>query len=305
MFTSKSSIAKEGDLVELVGLGYKHFLIRLETGAEFHTHRGVVKHDDVIGHEWGSQVFSHMGSPFFMLQPALPDLLKDIARATQILYPKDISFILMSLGIGPGVQVIEAGTGSGALTSALAYAVGKEGKVYSYEVKESVQNTAIKNLQQLRLDQTVEFHLQDIAAGFDEQEVDALFLDVPNPYDYIAQARAALKSGGYFGSICPTTNQVIMLLNALRQNGFAFLDVCEVSVRYYKPEPLRFRPTDRMVAHTGFLVFGRPVTIDPTRVDRKLLKETRLISVLDDADSKESAPELDENDTLETFSELI
>jgi tRNA (adenine57-N1/adenine58-N1)-methyltransferase len=304
LITSKSSIAKEGDLVELVGLGYKHFMIRLEAGAEFHTHRGVVKHDDVIGHEWGSQIFSHMGSPFFMLQPAMPDLLKDIPRATQILYPKDISFVLMSLGIGPGVQVIEAGTGSGALTIALAYAVGKEGRVFSYEIKESAQNTAVKNLQRLGLDPVVEFHLRDIGAGFDERDVDALFLDVPNPYDYIAQARTALKSGGFFGSICPTANQVIMLLNALRQNGFAFLDVCEVSVRYFKPEPLRFRPTDRMVAHTGFLVFGRPVTIDPNQADRKLLKETRLISVLDEGDSKVTTPGIDENDTVDTPNDL-
>ena len=232
MINSKGSIAHEGDLVELVGLSYKHFMIRLEQGVEFHTHRGIIRHDDLIGREWGSQVFSHMGSLFFMLQPALPDLLKDIPRATQILYPKDISFILLTMGIGPGTTVIEAGTGSGALTTALAYAVGKEGKVYSYEIKQSAQETAKKNLNRLGLDQNVEFVVRDIALGFDQQGVDALFLDVSNPYDYVAQARKALKLGGNFGSICPTTNQVIMLLNALRQNQFAFIDVCEVSIRY-------------------------------------------------------------------------
>ncbi len=282
MITSKGSIAQEGDLVELVGLSYKHFMIRLEHGVEFHTHRGIVKHDDLIGKPWGSQIFSHMGSPFFMLQPALPDLLKDLPRATQIMYPKDIGFILLTMGIGPGTQVIEAGTGSGALTTAFAYLVGNEGRVYSYEIKEKAQEIARRNLKRLGLDTRVEFRVRDIAEGFEEQGADALFLDVSNPYDYIAQARKALKSGGYFGSICPTSNQVLMLLNSLRQNGFAFLDVCEVSVRYYKPEPLRFRPTDRMVAHTGYLVFGRPVNIDPNAANRKLLKETKLISVFDD-----------------------
>jgi len=163
-----------------------------------------------------------MGSPFFMLQPALADLLKEIPRATQIMYPKDISFILLTMGIGPGARVIEAGTGSGALTAALAYSVGNQGKVYSYEIKESTQSTAKRNLQRLGLDPFVEFRVRDISAGFDEQGVDALFLDVPNPYDFVLQSRKALKSGGYFGSICPTTNQVIMLLNSLRQNDFAF-----------------------------------------------------------------------------------
>jgi len=283
---SKGSIAQEGDLVELVGLSYKHFMIKLEHGVEFHTHRGIVKHDDLIGKEWGSQIFSHMGSPFFMLQPALPDLLREIPRATQILYPKDIGFILLSMGIGPGVSVVEAGTGSGALTTALAYAVGHEGKVFSYEIKESAQTIARKNLTRLGLQENVEFCVKDIREGFDQTGADALFLDVANPYDYIAQARAALKLGGYFGSICPTTNQVIMLLNALRQNQFAFIDVCELSVRYYKTEPSRFRPTDRMVAHTGYLVFARPVNIDPNQIDRKLLKETKLISVLDEEDAE-------------------
>lgn len=282
MIPSEGSFAKEGDLVELVGLSYKHFMIRLEHGIEFHTHRGIVRHDDLIGREWGSQVFSHMGSPFFMLQPALADLLKEIPRATQIMYPKDISFILLTMGIGPGARVIEAGTGSGALTAALAYSVGNQGKVYSYEIKESTQSTAKRNLQRLGLDPFVEFRVRDISAGFDEQGVDALFLDVPNPYDFVLQSRKALKSGGYFGSICPTTNQVIMLLNSLRQNDFAFLDVCEVFVRYYKTEPSRFRPTDRMVAHTGYLVFGRPINVDIAHVDLKLLKETKLISVFDE-----------------------
>ncbi len=282
MIVSKGSIAQEGDLVELVGLSYKHFMLKLEYGVEFHTHRGIVRHDDLIGKEWGSQVFSHNGSPFFMLQPALPDLLKEIPRATQILYPKDIAFMLHTMGIGPGVSVIEAGTGSGALTIALAYAVGKEGRVFSYEIKESTQAVARRNLDRLGLTENIEFFVKDIAGGFDQTGVDALILDVANPYDYIGQARVGLKLGGYFACICPTTNQVIMVLNALRQNNFAFIDVCEVSVRYYKPEPLRFRPTDRMVAHTGYLVFGRPVNIDPNQMDHKLLKETKMVSVLDE-----------------------
>jgi tRNA (adenine57-N1/adenine58-N1)-methyltransferase len=254
----------------------------------------VIKHDDLIGLKWGSQVFSHIGSPFFLLQPSLPDLLKNTPRATQILYPKDIAHILLVMGIGPGSQVIEAGTGSGALTTALAHAVGETGKVFSYEYREEHQLKAKKNLERIGLSKNVGFKLKDIREGFDEIEVDALFLDVANPYDYIEQVRAALKPGGYFGSIVPTANQVISLLNALRQYEFAFIDVCEISLRYYKPEPSRFRPTDRMIAHTGFLIFARPVTIDHEHVNKKLLKETGAMGLAEEEEWDENHPSIED-----------
>ena len=279
VWNSKGSIAQAGDMVQLVGLSFKSFIFVLESGKELHTHRGVIKHDDLIGVAWGTQVFSHMGSLFFLLQPSLPDMIKNTPRATQILYPKDIGHIMITMGIGPGMRMIEAGTGSGGLTTALAYAVGETGKIYSYDLSEDHQKKAIKNLERIGLSDRIEFKIKDIAKGFDETEVDALFLDVASPFDYIAQVRAALKPGGYFGCIVPTSNQVMSLLNALRQNEFAFIDVCEVSLRYYKPEPTRFRPTDRMVAHTGYLIYARPVTIDRNHIDEKLLKETGAIGL--------------------------
>jgi len=255
--------AQEGDLAELAGLKHKYFIIELKAGGELQTHRGVLKHDDLIGLPWGSQVFSHLGSPFFLLQPSLADLLRDTPRNTQILYPKDISTILVTMGIGPGQHVVEAGTGSGAFTRALAFAVGAGGQVTSYEARPEMQHLAEKNLKKLGLEGRVTLKLRNIEQGFDETGVDALFLDLPNPFDYMSQVRACLKPGGFFGSILPTTNQVQRLIGALRQHDFAFIEVCEVILRYYRPEPDRLRPTDRMVAHTGFLIFARPVLIDP------------------------------------------
>jgi tRNA (adenine57-N1/adenine58-N1)-methyltransferase len=268
------TIAQDGDLAELVGLRHRQFIITLKAGANFQTHRGVIQHDDMIGRPWGSQIFSHLGSPFFLMQPSLGDLLREIRRTTQILYPKEIGYILINMGIGPGLQVVEAGTGSGALTTALAFMVGREGHVTSYEVRPEFQKLARSNLELVGLADRVTFKLGDIAAGFEETGVDAVFLDVANSYDYIAQARQALKPGGFFGSILPTTNQVVLLLNALRQQKFAFLDVCEILLRYYKSEPDRFRPVDRMVAHTGYLVFGRPVLVSEDERGAELLAET-------------------------------
>jgi tRNA (adenine57-N1/adenine58-N1)-methyltransferase len=259
LVTHSSAIARDGDLAQLVGLRHKHFILTLQAGAKFESHRGILQHDDLIGKPWGTQVFSHIGSPFFLLQPSLADIITELPRTTQILYPKDIGFILVTMGIGPGQTVVEAGTGSGSMTTALAYAVGSEGRVVSYEVKPDAQNLARKNLTRFGLDSRVDFKLRDIGQGLDETEADSFFLDVPNPYDYMGQVRATLKPGGYLCCLIPTFNQIEKTLQALRQTNFAFVEVCELLLRYYKPEPARIRPTDRMVAHTGFLVFARRI----------------------------------------------
>ncbi|HVP21294.1 MAG TPA: tRNA (adenine-N1)-methyltransferase [Anaerolineaceae bacterium] len=270
----RGTTAREGDLAELVGLKHKHFIVSLKQDGELHTHRGILRHNDLIGKAWGSQVFSHNGSPFFLLQPALADLLRSLPRVTQILYPKDIGFILVTMGVGEGMHILEAGTGSGSLTSAFAYAVGKEGHVTSYEVRPEMQEMAVKNITRLGLQDRVTFKLGDIGNGFDETGVDAIFLDLPNPYDYILKVKSALKMGGFFGCILPTTNQVTILLRELRRSQFAFIEVCELVLRYYKAEPDRFRPTDRMVAHTGFLLFARPIVMaDENAVSNELMQE--------------------------------
>jgi tRNA (adenine57-N1/adenine58-N1)-methyltransferase len=263
-----SSNARAGDLAQLVGLTHKHFILTLKAGEEFQSHRGVLKHDDLIGKPWGSQVFSHSGAPFFLLQPSISDLLNELPRTTQILYPKDIGYILIQMSVAGGQTVLEAGTGSGSMTIALASAVGAEGRVVSYEQKQDVQNLARKNIERLGLAARVDFKLRDIQEGFDETDADAFFLDVQNPFDYIAQIRAALKPGGFFGALLPTFNQVEKTLHALRKNKFAFIEVCELLLRYYKADPNRIRPTDRMVAHTGFLVFGRKIeaNLDPRAI---------------------------------------
>ena len=251
--------ARAGDLAQLVGRTHKNFIIRLEPGSQLQTHRGVLMHDELIGKPWGSQVSSHLGNKFFLLQPGLGDLLIQTRRNTQILFPKDIGFILVNMGIGPGQVVVEAGTGSGALTTALAHQVGPSGRVITYDVRPEMQQLARKNLARAGLEDRVTFKLRDIRDGFDEQGVEALFLDLSNPETYIPQVRAALKSGGFFGCILPTVNQLTHLIPTLEQYRFALIEVCELLLRYYKPVSERLRPTDRMVAHTGYLVFARPI----------------------------------------------
>ncbi len=253
------TLTQAGDMVQLVGRDHKYRLVKLQPGAELHTHRGLLKHDDMIGKPWGSRVDSHLGRPFYLLPPSLHDVLRDTKRSSQIIFPKDIGYILLKLSVAPGMTVLEAGTGSGALTTALATAVGPQGRVISYDVRADMQNLARRNLEQLGLEGRVDFRLRDITEGFEETDVSSLFLDVAVPHEYIGQVRAALRPGGFFGSIVPTTNQVSMLLTSLERHEFEFVEVSELSLRYYKPVPERLRPTDRMVAHTGYLIFARPV----------------------------------------------
>lgn len=259
LINSRSTQVQAGDLALLVSPSNKTYLVRIIPGGQLQTHRGVVNFDDLIGLEWGSQISSHLGSTFFLLTPGLGDILKETRRNTQIMYPKDIGFILVTMGIGPGTLVVEAGTGSGSLTTALAWAVGDSGHVYSYEIREPMLNLARKNLEKLGLEKRVTLKLRDIAHGFDETGIDAIFLDLPNPHDYIPQVKISLKPGGFFGCILPTMNQIERLLPVLHQNYFGFTDICEILLRYYKPVYTRLRPTDRMVAHTGYLIFSRSI----------------------------------------------
>lgn len=276
MWNNTAKFASIGDLVQLVGLRHKSYIFNVVENKELHTHRGIIKHNELVGLPFGSVVHSHNNSPFFMLQPSLSDILLDLKRITQILYPKDIGYILLKMGIGEGQHVVEAGTGSGAMTIALAHSVGKAGKITSYDQKKEFQNLAKKNLNLVGLEERVEFKIRNIEEGFDEKEVDALFLDVMNPYDFIPQVKASIKPGGFFGCLVPTTNQVSRLLHQLRLNQFAFLEVVEVLLRFYKPEPERLRPTDRMVAHTGFLIFGRPLL---SEIDLDNDKEKEILEI--------------------------
>jgi tRNA (adenine57-N1/adenine58-N1)-methyltransferase len=255
--------ASAGDLVQIMDAEGRFFLFRLVPGGRLETHRGILLHDAVIGAPYGSKVFTHLDRPFYIFTPSINDLVVELKRQSQILFPKDIGIVLMKLNVRPGMTVVEAGTGSGGLTLALANAVGPTGRVISYDVRQDMQNVARRNLELTGLSDRVTFKLRDIKDGFDETDVEAFFLDVPNPYDYCAQVHRALRGGGHFGCLVPTVNQVSDLLVSLQREWFIMHEVFEVLLRNYKTVPARLRPVDRMVAHTGFLVFARPIIPSP------------------------------------------
>lgn len=250
-----------GDLIQLRSRRGGHkFVFELQAEGRFETHKGIFNYAELLNLPYGAEVKSHLGRSFFITRPTTAELIEGLKRNSQIMYPKDIGITLLMLGVAPGQTLIEAGTGSGGLTLALAQAVGPTGKIHSYDRRSEVQSLAQKNLAQFGLAERVAFHADDIENGFGQTNVDALFLDVPNPWDYLPQAHSALLGGAVLGSLLPTMAQVLELLGCVHRHGFAWPETIEVLLRPYKTEPAaNVRPEDRMVAHTGYLTFMRAV----------------------------------------------
>ena len=246
-----------GQLVMLLNAKDKRYFVSAQEGQVMHTNEGILHLDEVRAAGWGQQVLTHKGYPFTVMRPTLYDLIKSVKRRTQIIYPKEIGYIAMKLGIGPGCRIVEAGCGSGGLTTALAWLVGDTGKVYTYERREEFYTLCRQNLERIGLSHRVEQFHHDIAEGFHPHAADALFLDVREPCDYIRHIPGAVVPGAPIGFLLPTTNQVQDLLKAMEGGPFRQIEVLEIFLRHYKPVPERLRPDDRMVAHPGFLVFAR------------------------------------------------
>ncbi len=258
---SPENLIQAGDLIFLLGKDDREFMVRVTPGQMLETHRGILKHDDLIGQPWGGTIQTHLGHPYLMLAPSLDQLVRTIRRNTQIVYPKEIGYMLMKMNIGPGARIVEAGTGSGGLTLAMARMVMPTGHVYTYECREDTQALARKNLERVGLEHYVTFKTRDIIEGFDERGVDALFLDVREPWLYLDHVHTALKGSGFFGTLVPTTNQVSDLLRELANKPFGFIEVEELFLRGYKPVADRLRPADTMVGHTGYLIFARALLV--------------------------------------------
>ncbi|MEM2995232.1 MAG: tRNA (adenine-N1)-methyltransferase [Candidatus Bathyarchaeia archaeon] len=247
----------EGDYVLLYLNQRKTFLVRVEAGKTFHTHKGFIKFDDLIGKEYGSMVLSSLNIEFKLLKPLLRDYVMKALRKTQITYPKDIALIIMFSGISAGSRVVEAGTGAGALTTAIAHYVKPNGKVYSYEARAEFLETAEKNLRRAGLTDFVELKNKDITAGIDERDVDAVILDLATPWLVVPHAYTALKPCGTLVSFSPTIDQAVKTVETLKENAFVDIETVECLLRGMQTERGKTRPQTLMTAHTGYITFAR------------------------------------------------
>jgi len=247
----------EGDDIFLYLDRKRTYLVRVEAEKSFHTHKGYIQLGDLIGKEYGTRITSSMGIEFVALKPTLRDYIFKTKRRTQISYPKDISLIVMFSGIGPGSRVVEAGTGTGALTNALAHYVKPTGRVYTYEVRPEFREIAIKNLERAKVSDYVESKNKDVTEGIDEKEVDAVILDLATPWLVVPHAYTALKGSGVLVSFSPTIDQIVKVVEALTEYGFVGVETVETLMRFMQVERGKTRPQTVMTGHTGYLTFAR------------------------------------------------
>jgi tRNA (adenine57-N1/adenine58-N1)-methyltransferase len=253
---------QDGEQVLLIDQRGRRHLVMLRKGETFHSDRGWVAHDTMIGQADGSWVRTSKGTRYVVLRPTLAEYVLDMPRGAQVIYPKDLAMVMFWADIHPGARVLEAGMGSGALTLALLRAVGPEGKVISYEQREDFARRALANIQ-LRMGEVTNLavRLRPVEEGLGEEEgVDRAVFDLPEPWHLVEPVARVLRSGGIFLSYVPTIIQSHQLSEALRRHrGYTLVETFETLFRPWNIDGTSVRPFHRMVAHTGFITVARRV----------------------------------------------
>jgi tRNA (adenine57-N1/adenine58-N1)-methyltransferase len=253
-----------GERVLLVDAKARRYLIVLSPGASFSTHAGTVAHDAIIGAEEGIRLRTSHGARLLAVRPTLSEFILKMPRGAQVIYPKDIGPILVLADVFPGARVLEAGVGSGALTMALLRAVGPQGSVVGYELREDFAARAQANVASfIGPDAPLTVEIRDIYEGIDETGVDRVVLDLPEPWRVVKHAEHALHPGGILCAYLPTIGQVARLREELDGSSFGMAETLEVLQRSWHVEGASVRPDHRMVAHTGFLTTARLLGAGP------------------------------------------
>lgn len=254
---SRSGVLTAGEPVLLIDRKKRRYLIDLADGGAFHSHSGVLSHDDMIGSAEGTTFRSTKGMVFTALRPTITDFILKMPRGAQVIYPKDIGPILILADIFPGCRVLESGLGSGALSTGMLRA-GAE--ILGYEIREDFLEKARENVGRFLGDEPLgryDTHLRDVYEGIEAEELDRVVLDLPEPWRVVAHAEEALRSGGIFLAYTPSIIQASQLHDRLEESKFGFAETVEILQRGWHVQGVAVRPDHRMVAHTGFLTHAR------------------------------------------------
>ncbi len=248
-----------GDRVQLTDAKGRKFTVHLEAGMQFHTHKGGIRHDDLIGAPEGSVVKSMNGTAYLALRPLLTDYVLSMPRGAQVIYPKDAAQIVAEGDIFPGARVLEAGAGSGALTCSLLRAVGPTGSVTSWEVREDHAEHAVRNVEEFfgGRPENWQLHIGDLA-DYSGPTVDRVILDMLAPWEVLEAVASALVPGGVLTVYVATVTQLSRVVEALREaTCWTEPRSWESLVREWHVVGLAVRPSHRMQGHTAFLVTAR------------------------------------------------
>jgi tRNA (adenine57-N1/adenine58-N1)-methyltransferase len=261
-----------GDRVQLTDPKGRRYTLVLAEGGRYHTHRGGIAHDDVIGHDEGTVIVSAGGTSYLALRPLLADYVLSMPRGAQVIYPKDAAQIVMWGDVFPGARVLEAGAGSGALTCSLLRAVGPGGRVTSYEVRADHAEHAERNVAEFFGERPAnwDLHVTDVSAH--TGRVDRVVLDMVSPWDVLETVAASLVPGGVLVCYVATTTQLSKITEALReQQCWTEPQAWESLVRPWHVVGLAVRPEHRMIGHTAFLVATRRLAdgVTPPRPQRR------------------------------------
>jgi tRNA (adenine57-N1/adenine58-N1)-methyltransferase catalytic subunit len=249
-----------GDRVQLTDPKGRLHTVVLQPGKLFHTHRGAIAHDELIGAPEGSVVFSTSNTGYLAFRPLLADFVLSMPRGAQVIYPKDAAQIVGFGDIGPGMRVLEAGAGSGALACSLLRAVGSGGRLTSYERREEFADVARSNVGAFfgEVPANWELRLGDLAEHPAAEVADRVVLDMLEPWAVLPTVAAALRPGGVLVGYVATTTQLSTYVEALREQGvWTEPHAWETLLRPWHAVGLAVRPEHRMVAHTAFLVTVR------------------------------------------------
>jgi len=255
----------EGERIVLIDKAGRRHRVRLIAGERHSLHSGVIAHDELIGRPEGIIVTTQMGARLLAVRPTFAEQVTGRVRQAQPIYPKDLGAILVGADIHPGARVLEAGTGTGALTLAVLRAVGRDGLVVSYEQREEFLDAAKRGITETlgELPPNLELKLGDVYLGVEERDMDRVLLDLPEPWQAVPAARDALRPGGIVFAHTPNVSQVQRFFDCLRDvRGFGMLEVFELLQRGWTVRGRSMRPSHRMVAHTGFLCFARRLAED-------------------------------------------
>jgi tRNA (adenine57-N1/adenine58-N1)-methyltransferase len=251
-----------GERILFVDARDRTYLVRLQAKGTFHTHGGALPHDLVIGQPEGVRVETGGGMVLTAFRPRFADYALKMPRGAQVVYPKDIGPVLVYGDVFPGARVLEAGTGSGALTIALARAVGAQGRVVSYELRPEHRERAVANIEDFygTLPGWLELRDGDVReAATAGERFDRAILDLPQPWDVLPALKTALEPGAVLCCYLPTTVQVQQVVLAFEPAGFQHVETFETLLRSWHVTDRSVRPDHRMVGHTGFLTVARLV----------------------------------------------